>query len=270
MSLKKILIQVYSDIHIEVWNKVPELPVNAKYLFLAGDICQMYHPMFYPFLDYCSKHWEKIFYIPGNHEYYSQKNNLNELEFEYKYRIKERYKNIFYLNNEYVQLNDEINVYGTTFWTIPPFNTTFEARTTINDYHNITYFNQERRTLVNLDVDYVTKMSNESFNKLHDYLSEEKKKTIVVTHFPPIRSRTSSPEYLSQERLLNSYFAWPDNTLEKFNLNNVLCWISGHTHWSYNFKKNKIRLIGNQLGYKLELGKTSLRENGIFEISYYI
>ena len=44
MTAKKLLIQVYSDIHIELWNKIPELPVKAKYLFLAGDICNQIHP----------------------------------------------------------------------------------------------------------------------------------------------------------------------------------------------------------------------------------
>lgn len=270
MSLKKILIQVYSDIHIELWNKLPDLPINAKYLFLAGDICKMYHPLFYPFLDYCSARWEKVFYVPGNHEYYSQKNNLNGLEFEYKYRIQEKYKNIYYLNNEVALLNDEINVYGTTFWTVPPFISTREARNYINDYHNISYFNKESRKLTNLDIGYVKKLSDESFTKLQDYLREENKKTILVTHFPPIRTGTSEPSYLSQERLMNSYFAWPDNTIEKFNLNNILCWISGHTHWSYDFEKNGVRMIGNQLGYKSEVSKTNLNESGIFEISYTI
>ena len=270
MTEKKILIQVYSDIHIENWNKLPDLPVNAKYLFLAGDICQIYNPMFYPFLDSCSKRWEKVFYVPGNHEYFSQKNNLNVLEFEYKYRIQEKYKNIFYLNNEFAPLNDEINVYGTTFWTIPPFKRTHEARNYINDYHSITYFNEELQYTVKLDIGYVKNMSNVSFSKLQDYLSEEVKKTIVVTHFPPSTSGTSAPYYLYQERLMNSYFAWPDDTLKNFKLNNVLCWISGHTHWSYDFEKNGIRMIGNQLGYKSEIGNTHLNENGTYEISYTI
>lgn len=69
----KIQIQIYSDIHIELWNKMPELPVKAKYLFLAGDVCTITHPLFYPFLDYCSLHWKKVFYVPGNHEYHIKK-----------------------------------------------------------------------------------------------------------------------------------------------------------------------------------------------------
>ena len=79
MSARKLLIQVYSDIHIELWNKVPILPVKAKYLFLAGDICNKNNPLFYKFLDYCSEWWEKVFYTPGNHEFYIRNKNYNQL-----------------------------------------------------------------------------------------------------------------------------------------------------------------------------------------------
>ena len=78
MTARRIVIQVYSDLHIELWNKIPEITPRAKYLFLAGDVCHINHPLFFPFLDYCSKNWTKTFYIPGNHEYYIQKRNYNE------------------------------------------------------------------------------------------------------------------------------------------------------------------------------------------------
>ena len=55
--------------------------------------------------------------------------------------------------------------------------------------------------------------------------------------------------------ILNSYFTWKENTLDKLNLKNVLAWISGHTHWSYNIQKNGCSFIANQLGYKSEIGK---------------
>ena len=267
MTQKKILFQIYSDIHIELWNKIPEIKVKSKYLILPGDICQLNHPLFYPFLNYCSTNWEKTFYVPGNHEYYSPRKNMNELEFEYKYRIEERYKNVFYLNNSFVPLDDDINIYGSTFWTNPPFSSIYEAKTYVNDYNYIRYFKQGLDYVVNLDIHKVRELSNDSFNDLHDYLAREKKKTIVVTHFPPTKTGTSHPIYLSENRINNLYFAWPDDTLAKFNLNNVVAWISGHTHWSYDFQQNGIRLIGNQLGYKSEIGNTGINEDGLYEIN---
>jgi predicted phosphodiesterase len=268
MSSKKLLIQVYSDIHIELWNKIPELPVKAKYLFLAGDICTQIHPLFYEFFGYCSKNWEKVFYTPGNHEFYVKNKNYNELTFEYKYRLNERFKNVFYLDDEFVSLNDEFNVYGSLFWTKPPFTRLSEARALLNDYNWITYFDKTKRHAVNLDITYVKTLSENAHIKLKKYLNEtSSKKTIVMTHFPPIRTGASDPKYLDEDRVVNLYFTWPDDTINDFNLTNVPIWISGHTHWSYNFEKNGCAFISNQLGYKSEIGNTGLDEDGLFEIN---
>ena len=88
-----------------------------------------------------------------------------------------------------------------------------------------------------------------------------------MTHFPPTRSGTSHPKYLAEKRTANSYFAWPNESIDKLNLRNVVTWISGHTHWSYDFEKNGIRLISNQLGYKSELGDTGINQDGLYEIN---
>lgn len=267
MSTKSILIQVYSDLHLELWDKIPPIPAKAKYLFLVGDVCNLNHPLFFPFLDYCSQNWTKTFYIPGNHEYYIKKKSHTELLFEYQYKIKERYKNIYYLNNSYVSLDEEnINVYGSTFWTVPPFTSNYEAKIYINDYNVISYFDETKRYKVNIDTTYVKNLADESFKNLQKYLNETDKKTIVMTHFPPQRTGTSHPKYLTEKRIVNLYFSWPDDTLQNFKLDNVVTWLSGHTHWSYDFIQHGIRLISNQLGYKREIGETGLYEDGLYEI----
>jgi hypothetical protein len=266
MSLKRLSIQIYSDIHIEMWNKLPDLPAHSKYLFLAGDICHLTHPLFYPFFDYCSSKWEKVFYTPGNHEFYIKHKNYNEICFEYKYKLSQRYKNVFYLDNEFVPLDDEVNVYGTTFWSMPPFSSTVEAKMFINDYNWITYFNKKQNKVVGLDINYVKNISNVSFNNLQTYLNNTTKKTIIMTHFPPLKSGTSAPKYLTEEKRTNLYFSWPDKVLNEFNLKNVPLWISGHTHWSYDLKNNDTRFISNQVGYKLEADTSGLKEDGVYEI----
>ena len=36
MTTRKLLIQVYSDMHLEIWNKIPLIPIKSDYLILAG------------------------------------------------------------------------------------------------------------------------------------------------------------------------------------------------------------------------------------------
>ena len=261
---KKISIQIYSDFHIELLNKIPQIIPTAKYLFLVGNICQLNHPLFFKFFDYCSPLWDKIFYIPGNYEFHSKKKNYNTLDFEYNLKFKEKYKNIFYLNGNSVSLNDEIDVYGCVFWTIPPD----ETLVYLKDYTEINQFSETTKNNIPIDYNFMKKLSDEGFKGISNYLNKSTKKTIVMTHFPPIQEGTSNKLlYNSQTQDLKNYLAW-NNILKDLNITNVPLWISGHTHWSYNITYNNYtRLISNQLGYKSEYGHTNIIQEGYFEIN---
>jgi len=263
---KKISIQVYSDFHIEFMKQIPYILPTSKYLFLVGDICQLNNPLFFKFFDYCSPRWEKIFYTPGNHEFYSGKKNYKLLDFEYNLKLNERYKNVFYLNRNSVPLNDEIDVYGCVFWTDSFDNS-------LNDYREIKQFSETKKQNIPIDYNFMKKLSEEDLKSISDHLDKTKKKTIIMTHFPPLQEGTSNPEYFSQPQCLKNYFAW-NNILKDLNLTNVTLWLSGHTHWSYdimyntnNSNNDTTRLISNQLGYKQEIGFTNIVQDGLFEIN---
>ena len=53
-------------------------------------------------------------------------------------------------------------------------------------------------------------------------------------------------------------------------MSNVIGWISGHTHWSYDINIGHIRFVSNQLGYKDECtGNTTRFEPlKVFEFEY--
>ena len=53
-------------------------------------------------------------------------------------------------------------------------------------------------------------------------------------------------------------------------MSNVVGWISGHTHWSYDINIDNVRYISNQIGYKNEClsGETNFEPDKIFEIKY--
>ena len=52
---------------------------------------------------------------------------------------------------------------------------------------------------------------------------------------------------------------------------NIKIWMSGHTHYSYDFNYNlkksyKTRFLSNQMGYKSEIKHTGLNFDGIFNL----
>jgi len=260
MSKNKIQIQIYSDLHIEFMKQIPQIQPTAKYLFLVGDICQLNHPLFFIFFDYCSLRWEKIFYTPGNHEFYFRKKNYKQINFEYELKLKEKYKNIFYLNQNSVSLNDEIDVYGCVFWTDSYDNS-------LHDYREIRQFSEITMQNTPIDYSFIKKLSEQHFKSISEYLNKSTKQTIIMTHFPPDQVGTINPAYNSQSQGIKDYFAW-NNILKDLNLKNVPLWLSGHTHWSYDIMYNtNTRLISNQLGYPRENSYTNIVENGFFEIN---
>jgi predicted phosphodiesterase len=268
MNTKKIAIQIFSDLHVDIKNKLYEIPVKAKYLFLVGNICQLNHNFFYIYFNYFSTNWEKVFYIPGNYEFYSTKKNYNELDFEYNLKLKEKYKNVYYLNDSFAKLNDDIDVYGSIFWTIPKFASTYEAKLEIKDYANIKYFNTKLNYVTDLEINYIKEIAINSFTSLKTHIEKTNKTTIIMTHFPPLRECTTNPNTYNQSEIVKNYSSWDDKSINNLKLNNVPLWISGHTHWSYNIKKNDCNFISNQLGYKHEEGHTCFNHDGLYELLY--
>ena len=87
--------------------------------------------------------------------------------------------------------------------------------------------------------------------------------TFINVHF-------SKPKILLGIYLTNNRYYL--NYLKKLyiNCNNVIGWISGHTHWSHDFMKDNIRFVSNQTGYYKEHknGVSKFQPDKVFEIEY--
>jgi len=278
MSTKKLLIQIYSDLHLELTKSIPKIEPRCPYLFLAGDISRFSHPSFKEFLTYCNENWEKTFYVFGNHDYWNPNSYIQKIKREsQKFLEENKLTKINILDNNFVSLNEDIVVFGSTFWTPSPFITEYEARMYINDYNMI----RVKQDITDprpydLSPKDVNQMNFEDtsaiYNVLNDNELRKDKKVIVMTHFPPQQTNTSHKKYALQGKMMRNYFSHPDGTLTQLqNTSNILCWISGHTHFSYDFiSPEDVRLISNQMGYIGEVtsGESRFKEDGLFEIEY--
>jgi predicted phosphohydrolase len=277
MTTRKLLFQVYSDLHLELTKTIPRIKPIASYLFLAGDITKVSHPSFNEFFEYCNNKWLKTFYIMGNHDYWNPNSSMQKIKKKISdILIEKQLTNIILLDNNAYSLNDDINIVGSTFWTPSPFVSEYEGKMYINDYNMIRLLKEGIPRPSDLTPRDVNNLHIEDITFISTYLNQpdlnKNKKCIVMTHFPPQRSGTSHPKFENENHVMKNYFTHLNGTLNNFgDLSNILCWISGHTHYSYDLVSNEgVRLISNQMGYVSEnlKNETNFKEDGLFEIEY--
>ncbi|ERS96987.1 uncharacterized protein SPSK_02609 [Sporothrix schenckii 1099-18] len=267
-------IHVLSDLHLEICSqystfKVPK--TSAAYLILAGDIGRLvdYAPLL-GFLEGLVSSYRRIFYVLGNHEFYT-------LTYEKGLSEAHRLEKEPSLNGKVTILHrtrwDEdaqdspvpsLTVLGCTLWThVPP-----ESRDVVG--HAIRDF----QYIEDWTVDSHNQMHNEEVAWLRQQVAAlrtattaaaAKRTVVVVTHHVPTVEGTSRPKYAGS--LWASAFT-TELILPGSNTGNtghteadggrvaddtkpwegVAAWIYGHTHYSNDFVRGGVRLIANQRG----------------------
>lgn len=233
-------IQYCSDLHLEFHDNelflhaFPIIP-SAEILILAGDIVpfyKMHH--FEKFFDKLAVQFKKVYWLPGNHEYYQ-----GNVAMDRGTRHDQIRKNIFIVNNYTVETSNKRIIFSTLWSKISPEKQQFVS-TRVSDFFEISY-NESSFT-------------PHHFNALHNdcltYLTNQLEtpsthQTIVVTHHVPTFKNYPS-EY--EGSMLSEIF-----TVELKEL--ILrfkpaYWIYGHHHSNVpDFMIGQTRLCTNQLGY---------------------
>lgn len=246
--------QLFSDIHLELSQKKIFCPmVKAEYLILAGDIGNVKCSNYKLFFEYCSKNWKKVYYVLGNHEYYS-KHSMTTVHEQITLLLAE-YPNVILLSNAMNYIDEQTLIYGFIGWTYPIFKHTHIALEYLNDYNYIKT-TEGRFTIKHhndLAIDGITKFKQFIENANNN---DTIKNIIVVTHFPPINMEgciTSNPEYGGKNDYLKNYYSWTNlMTSEQIVCDKIKLWCSGHTHWKYDFIHQTIRFVSNPIGYEEE------------------
>lgn len=268
--------QLFSDIHIEFSKSVPKIPILSSYLFLAGDIGKLNIDSFTKFINYCNNNWKKTFYICGNHEYYSSKKTHLELNQEYK-DFFSAYPNVILLDDSYYDIIDndyKFRIYGSTLWSNVTQTDEFTDFKMIK-MHNDKYWR------VPINKEYFNKLNNNSLKNLINTVKESDIDLIIITHFPPLRKTknqknlTSHSMYQDNPSYIANYFAnnLTNDELANFQTNEIdfyskiKLWLSGHTHYSYNFIFNETQFLSNQIGYIGEQNISQPNYSGVFELS---
>lgn len=233
-------IQYCSDLHLEfpenqAFLKSNPLKPAGDTLILAGDIVPFVEMDKHSgFFDYLSDHFEKTYWIPGNHEYY--RSDISDRSGTLNEKIR---NNVLLINNQSVKINNTKLIFSTMWSHISPVHE-WKIEKNMSDFHLITFQGQRLSTPV--------------FNQLHEdckaFLISALQdtadcETVVVSHHVP--TLKNYPQRY-EESLLNEAFV-----VELYNLiedSGINYWIYGHTHANTaDFEIGKTHLLTNQLGY---------------------
>jgi len=244
-------IQVFSDLHLECKNIKYPIPIT-KYLILAGDICEIDKLVEHrAFFMYINSKWERVIWVPGNHEYYSKIYNMDEIDDKIISFIK-LFPNIKLLNREFIDI-EGIRFMGCTLWSHISDSVTHICH---NAFGKLRYNNKC--------------INNLYYNKQHDRDKrwiidnyDDSLNTVLITHFPIKQDFTTNPIFNDDtQEIKNIYTNNLNLTCRK---DNFLYCISGHTHYNFYKKKENITYLSNQYGYETK-SESNYKDDGVFVI----
>ncbi|WP_044211511.1 metallophosphoesterase [Flammeovirga sp. OC4] len=236
-------IQICSDLHLEFeenrkWIKENPLEVKGEILIIAGDT--YYLDQDFAELDFIQKVstlFERVFLIPGNHEYY----NGFDLSITLDHYCMDILPNVHLVNNYSIVIDGYRLIFSTLWSKISPHNTIIERR--MNDFHRIKY-NGEL-----IDIEKYNDVHKKCFDFLQSEINKPENKIVITHHLPS--KECNHPDFYGS--ILNQAFCVDktDFILE----NTIQYWIYGHSHRNMmDFQIGNTQMLTNQLGY-VQLGE---------------
>ncbi len=249
-------IQYCSDLHLEFEQnskyiiKNP-LPVSGEILILAGDIIPLHDEYFNnSFFKFISDNYKKVFWVPGNHEFYYK--DLNEFNTSFNIKLKD---NIHIVNNIELQY-ENIQFIFSTLWSKISSSNEKNIEQSVSDFDCIT---KNSRRLKASDFNILHK---ECLKFIIQELTNKKRKTVVVTHHLPSQLCNSSQHNRSP---INEAFC-VDLTgfVDKSDVN---FWLYGHSHFNQKpLYIGKTIMLTNQLGYVHNNEYKSFKHHAYFSV----
>ena len=241
-----IKIKLLSDLHLELGVNLTAQEYlkynNEDVLILAGDIDCGFDNIIQSLERFHAAGYQKIVYVPGNHEYYGYIGGVADLNAKLR-RYSENTPWLHYLNKDWIEINSTIFL-GATLWSNFRNNPISElaASRGIADFRRIRDWSTAQCvSAYEADVAYL----KSALHTLPELFPEHR--FIVITHFLPAKA-CIDPYWVKHGGALNEYFA---NNLDEYLLNypRELTWCFGHTHSPVDTTLGSVRLLANPYGY---------------------
>ncbi len=235
-------IKLLSDVHTEFWTKQELDPGTGEVLILAGDVGLVsdlgtkYGFVFQEFLQQCSRSYDKVFYIMGNHEHYHFDITRTASV------LREHLPNNFTLLDDSSEHFRGVHFVGSTMWSNfrkQDPNVMWDCQRIMSDYHVIM---NEDKSLTPKDT---LSMHQSSVDWLDDCLEMLRGPVVMITHHAP-NSRSVRHKYAKPD-ISGAYYTDMEWMMEKYP--NVVNWCHGHVHETNNYNIGGCNVISSPFGY---------------------
>ena len=237
-------IQFVSDLHIEQWYpRVPfiedlfPIDYDAEIIILVGDIGRLeLFDQLSKFIHQLSLVYRHIYYVIGNHEYYSsQKIPMNLLKARL-FTLEMIYNNVTILDDRAVLVTDIMQqpvfyLFGSMLWSYIPENV----------YRPLPIYTQVGSLITREEWNTLHTSAITSFNKFMNYERIYNIPVVVATHYSPLFYETLDPKYRRFDPK-NHYYCTDLRHLFK----SVHTWIYGHTGYNTDITVEGTRVVSNQ------------------------
>lgn len=267
-------IQYCSDLHLEMPMNLQYLQENPLKVFgdiliIAGDLVPFDKlNIFKSYLVEICEKFEKVFWLPGNHEYY-----FSKYRFDYEKGFVENpipsINNLYLIDNECITIGKTKIIFSTMWSKIQPENS-LEIASSVNDFYQIGVFDEVRggkRKLRVSDFNQYHRTALEFIVAEVDKAKTEKEignieEIIVVTHHVP--TLLEYPLKYIGSKINNAFVV---DLTEYIETSDIDFWIHGHHHYNHdNFLIGKTKILTNQLGYVRYNEQQGFDWNNVIEI----
>ena len=230
-------VRVYSDLHLEFNSNFN--PGTGDVLVLAGDICvgnDVKDKGVQKFFKRCAEGYNKVFYVLGNHEYYS-----GDLDKTLGYIRDNIPSDIVLLDNNSV-FHNGIHFVGATMWS--DFlqqnpQVMDNCKYIMNDY---SYISRNGATLIPEDLCEKHLETRAWFDQVLPTLRGD---VFMITHHQPSLRSVSNTRYDNEVR--GAYCTELSDFIMKHP--NVKWWAAGHVHENQDYHIGECNVISNPRGY---------------------
>lgn len=239
-----MLIQFASDLHLEFDDNrqyIEQHPLvpSGQVLVLAGDVTSLNYYRFRHwerrFFEQLADQYEKVIWIPGNHEYYRSRDMADDSP-----ALEESLHANVRLINNHTEFYEGVRFVCSTMWSHIPFQKAPYIQRYLSDFHLI--YKEGRQLTV------------EVYNQLHQqaigFLEHELSKpfagpTVVVTHHVP--SFVCEHPRHKGSALSTAFVSEQSSLIAR---HQPAYWIYGHSHGNVPLiQMGQTQLVTNQLGY---------------------